>query len=54
MLIFLKWEGYESQKQILSFDYDGNVTLEKKNNNLKIAIQVNMFVPIIKQFLIKK
>ena len=37
MLIFLKWEEYESQKQILSSDYDGNVTL-KKNNNLKIVI----------------
>ena len=30
MLIFLKWEQYESQKQILSFDYDGNVALGKK------------------------
>ena len=30
MLIFLKWEEHESQKQILSFDYDGNVTLGKK------------------------
>ena len=30
MLIFLKWEEYESWKQILSFDYDGNVTQKKK------------------------
>ena len=37
MFIFLKWEEYENQKQILSSDYDGNVTL-KKNNNLKIVI----------------
>ena len=35
MLIFLKWEEYESQKQILSFDYDGNVTLKKKKKQFK-------------------